>query len=66
MEPGGENTQNVLSLSFIAEWSSEFVNTSRGFHCFESELKQIKQMPVSRNLHVLIFLNTHGDSVLEI
>lgn len=51
----GENTQTVYSVSFIAEWSYEFVNTFRGFHCFDSELIQIKQMPVSWNLHALIF-----------
>lgn len=55
MEPEGENTQTVYSVSFIAEWSYEFVNTFRGFHCLESELIQIKQMPVRRNLHALIF-----------
>lgn len=55
MEPEGANTQPVYSASFIAEWSCEFVNTFRGFHCLESELIQIKQMPVRRNLHALIF-----------
>lgn len=38
---------------------SLFLNTFKDFHCFYSEFIQVKQVPLIRNLQVLMVLNTH-------